>query len=95
MIAARGENIFVSQEEAERRAAICRACIMNSTTPGCFGCNGVRSLISKIKGSRTTDQDSELRQCGVCGCDNSVKVWIKTDVVDNQGLEYPANCWNS
>lgn len=93
MIASHGEGIFVSQDEANRRAAICAACVNNANVGGCLGCSGVRALVSKIRGSRTTDQDSRLRQCTVCGCDNSVKVWIKTDLVDNQGLTYPPHCW--
>lgn len=88
-----GGDVFVDQIEADRRAAICVGCINNATVPGCFGCNGVRATISKIRGSRTTDQDSMLRQCTVCGCDNSVKVWLKTSVVDSEGLEFPNHCW--
>lgn len=88
-----GGDMFVSQEEAERRAAICSECPNNAAIGGCVGCNGVRALVSKVRGSRTTAQDSRLRQCTVCGCDNQVKVWLKDSVVDNEGLNFPDHCW--
>lgn len=92
IIKAKGD-VFVDQKEADRRAAVCAGCPMNATVPACYGCNGFRAMISKIRGSRTTAQDPHLRQCAVCCCENSVKVWIKEEVVDNSGLEYPPHCW--
>lgn len=94
-----GGDVFVDQAEAERRASICVAgpdgngCINNAIVPACYGCNGVRDLILKVRGSRTTVQDSKLRQCMVCGCDNKVKIWLKESVMDNEGLEFPDHCW--
>lgn len=92
VVKAKGD-VFVEKEEAERRAAICASCLMNATVPACYGCNGFREMIAKIRGSRSTVQDQHLRQCAVCCCENSVKVWIKEEVVDNTGLEYPDHCW--
>jgi hypothetical protein len=88
------DDAFVSQEVAEERATTCVGCINNANVAGCVGCNGIRNLIHKVKGSRTTEQDSRLKQCTVCGCDNSVKVWLDSSVVDNTGLVFPDHCWN-
>ncbi len=96
---AAGGDIFVDQAEAERRAGICvsgpdgKGCINNAIVPACYGCNGIRNLVTKVRGSRTTAQDSSLRQCMVCGCENKVKVWLKESVMDNTGLEFPDHCW--
>ena len=73
-IVSSSEDPFVTQEEADRRAAVCASCINNANVAGCVGCNGIRNTITKIKGSRMTDLDSRLKQCTVCGCDNSVKI---------------------
>lgn len=86
-------DIFVSQEEAENRAATCASCINNATVPGCFGCNGLRNLVDKLRGNRHTSHDERLRHCTVCGCTNSVKVWLKESVIDSSGLEFPDHCW--
>lgn len=90
---ASGGDVFVEQEEADRRAAICAACVNNAEIPGCFGCNGLRKLISKVRGSRTTASEDKLRHCTVCYCTNSVKVWLKEEVIDSTGLQFPPHCW--
>ena len=92
-IAREGKAAFVEQETAETRAEVCANCPFNATLPGCFGCNNLTELIAKIRGSRTTSRDSKLRHCMVCGCVNSVKVWLKDSVVDSTGLEFPDHCW--
>ena len=86
---------FVSQEEAERRAAICARCPMNTQVSGCLGCTGVARLINRIRRDRTTSFDNDLDACNVCGCELKVKVLVPLDVIDNSGLDYPDWCWNN
>lgn len=90
---ASGGDVFVTQEVAEDRAATCAGCVHNAHVPGCMGCNGLRNLIAKVKGDRATSHDDNLRHCTVCGCTNSVKVWLKESVIDSEGLEFPDHCW--
>lgn len=84
---------FVPIEEAERRAAICATCPLNTTVSGCMGCGGVGTLVKMIRGSTRTSQDAKLHTCEVCGCFLQVKVLVPAGVIDNSGLEYPAHCW--
>jgi hypothetical protein len=84
---------FVPMEEAERRAAICANCPMNTQVSGCLGCTGVAALIRRIQGTHKTSRDRELHACNVCGCELKVKVLVPDDVIDNRGLEYPEWCW--
>ena len=86
---------FVPTEEAERRAAICATCPMNTLVQGCMGCGGVGTLVKMIRGSVRTSQDDKLHTCEVCGCFLQVKVLVPAGVVDNSGLEYPSWCWQN
>jgi hypothetical protein len=86
---------FVPMEEAERRAAICAKCPMNTRVSGCLGCTGVAALIRRIQGDHKTSQDPKLNACNVCGCELKVKVLVPTEVIDNRGLEYPEWCWQN
>lgn len=84
---------FVPMEEAERRAAICADCPMNTSVSGCLGCTGVAAMIRRIQGNQKTSKDTYLDACNVCGCELKVKVLVPMGVIDNSGLEYPAHCW--
>lgn len=79
-----GDSPFVSQEEAERRAAICSKCIYNVKfkTPCSGVCPELRQLIGLIRGSRSTPYDNDLMACGVCGCATSTSVWVRMDIQD-------------
>lgn len=69
---------YVSQEEAERRAAICARCDFNKPmSHGCGGCmTALLRAISTLKGGRKTSKDSELNACQICSCSNAVQVWM-------------------
>lgn len=86
-------DIFVEQGQAEDRAATCVGCVNNAHVPGCFGCNGVRGLIDKVRNGRATSHDENLRHCTVCGCSNQVKVWLKDSIIESEDLEFPDHCW--
>lgn len=80
----KGEDVFVSQDEANRRAEICSRCYNNMTTNFCAGCNvmeTITKLVSKVRGKRTTPLDASLYTCGACGCRNEAIVHVKRKVL--------------
>ncbi|MEI6870652.1 MAG: hypothetical protein WCL08_00080 [Verrucomicrobiota bacterium] len=89
----------VSSGEATRRAEICVSCKLNTTVKGCTGCSGISTFIFSIMGARKTPYDSQMKQCGACGCPLAAKVWItKPDLESRQQVQdamdtYPAYCW--
>lgn len=99
--AAKGEEVYVSQEEAERRANICSRCYFNMQSNFCGGCaagQAITSLVSKVKGSRTTSYDNQLQACGICGCRNSAIVHVNRNMLLNGEKNETTNsrpdwCW--
>jgi hypothetical protein len=78
--ALKGEEVFVGQDEANIRASICARCYMNVDAGFCMGCGSmqqVTELVGKVRGSRTTDSDQFLSNCGICGCQNKAIVHVK------------------
>jgi hypothetical protein len=68
-------NPLVSQEEADRRASICRACPMNGPIAGgCASCSAGAELLGLLVRGRTTPYDDKLSNCRICAC------FIKTAV---------------
>jgi hypothetical protein len=86
---------LATQEEAERRAAICAMCPMNVKMSGCLGCTGVAKYAEETLMGRTTLHDATLQVCMACGCYLKVKVHVPGEVLDKaeKGIEYPENCW--
>ena len=88
----------VSQDEADRRAAICAGCELNQTAflPGCPGCTNMAAEVFKFIGGKKTASDVALKSCGHCGCQNSVIVWAPLDALVKNETELPpvpARCW--
>ena len=89
----------VPQEEANRRANICNTCPYNKTVSGCFGCKNVAKVVFEVIGAKTTPYNQNLKQCTVCGCYLSAKVWIarealmKNPQIQANASRYPSNCW--
>jgi hypothetical protein len=80
----RGDSIYVSQEEAERRASICSRCNLNQGIGVCMGCGAMKAvtdLASNIRGGRSTSYDFKLQNCSVCGCRNDTIVHISKKVL--------------
>jgi hypothetical protein len=99
--AAKGEEVFVSQDEAERRAEICSRCHFNMNASFCMGCGGARvilDMVGKVKGERTTSMDHMLQNCGVCGCRNDAIVHVKKNILlkgesSDTTNKRPSWCW--
>lgn len=85
----------VSEEESERRAAICAACPQNIKVEGCTSCFRLLQKIKSVIGERTTSKDDELNQCGVCACDLQTKIHLPKHVgqVDKYDDSLPSHCW--
>lgn len=100
-----GQDPYVDQNEANRRADICSKCWANKSIPGCIGCGALdklRELLVEAKGSRNTPYDDKLAACLVCGCSNAAQVWIKPEILggamsDHQRGCYAeiSNCWKN
>lgn len=79
----KGEAAWIPQEEAERRAAICVGCDLNSKhiSFGCGSCMGAfTKLLKLIIGNKKTSHDNLLGQCGVCSCALKASVHIPLDL---------------
>lgn len=72
---------LVTQEEADRRAAICGGCPINIHIPGCAPCMKIPDMVASIAGAKTTKYDYLLKSCGICKCQNSAQVWIKPEIL--------------
>ena len=73
----RGREVFVSQDEANSRAAICITCEFNMNIAGsCGACADRIARALSIIGSRRTKYDEELGACGICSCALRVAVHI-------------------
>lgn len=96
-----GKEVFVAQEEAERRADICVRCYNNMTTAFCAGCHAmfeISNLVANVRGSRTTKHDANLLTCGSCGCRTQAIVHIDKEILlsgekPETTNERPDWCW--
>lgn len=88
---------MVSQEEADRRAAICADCPWNVHVYGCAACHALSERTVDLLGDKRTSSDAHLKACGICGCSNRAQAWLPLDVLlsDSGNLEYPGHCWKA
>ena len=72
-----GRKVWVDQEEADRRAAICVQCNLNVSVSGsCAACADKFAKVMAIVGSRKTRFDEDLGACSLCGCLLQVAVHV-------------------
>lgn len=91
----------VSQSEADDRSDICKGCPYNVNLPGCTSCSGLTRLaantIFSFLGKKTVRQEDHLKQCGICGCSLTAKVWAQypkeNPQVKKHLEDYPEWCW--
>lgn len=91
---------LVPQEEAERRAEICRRCVNNApfVSPCGFLCQQLTDLVQKVIGGAKTAYDEDLKSCAVCRCSLPAKVHVplsilrQTEEPEHQAL-FPEFCW--
>ena len=86
---------YVSQEEAERRAAICSRCFLNVRAQGCGSCAQIANYVAPGK---TTSLDNDLNNCAACGCYLKPKVHMKlttleSSLTSSRQEALPSFCW--
>ena len=98
---------WVTKKEANRRAAICAQCPNNLAQKKSVTTRFNDKVAGLFTTSRTTDHDSKLKDCNVCGCPLAVKVHYSDEIIanntDNDIEEFPklvpmpnrgkATCW--
>jgi len=90
----------VSEDQANKRAAICVGCRWNQPAMGCTSCNRGqidRAVESVVGGSRTMYHD-QLNACTVCGCGLRAKVWLPIESLKETFFgpkigQFPEWCW--
>jgi hypothetical protein len=102
----RGGSRLVDAAEAERRAAICKRCPLNSGYQRpCAVCQELADVVRSITGGRQTSADRSLHVCHVCGCSLKAAVWMELEdqckgVDERMRKEFAymaevAQCWKS
>jgi hypothetical protein len=92
----------VSQEEATRRAEICRFCTFNQQPEDCRTCalEKLSNLVTGFigVGGVETPHDAYLHVCSICGCNLRVKVTVPIESIQkfltaDQLTQLPDHCW--
>lgn len=92
----------VSQEEANRRAAICSGCYLRVQPQGCGACVKLARLITGDIARKTTPYDSNLvnKACAVCSCPVASLVHFPMSALEKPEVDspqkqeaYPDFCW--
>lgn len=91
---------YVSQQQAEDRAAVCVGCPFNTPAESCSSCNkGVlKDAVMLVIGKKSTSRDAQLASCRICGCSIPAKLWLPLDsITDHMPLDrqaaLPDHCW--
>lgn len=73
---------LVSQEEANRRAGICRKCIQQvEFTKPCGGlCPELKRIVTTIVGVQKIAEYGDLKSCNICGCYLTAAIWIPLEI---------------
>jgi len=93
---------LVSQEEANRRAAICARCPLNVMwSQSCSICSKVENVVMGIVGNVRVENSQQLYACQVCGCSLKAAVHIPNDILNrannaemNQAFSIAADLWH-
>jgi len=90
---------LVTQQEADRRGAICVTCPLNVAVSGCSACHRMASLITGTVAQKKGTYDDRLKACAVCHCALKAKTWFPLDILESRDGEadrqrlYPDFCW--
>lgn len=92
----------VSQEEANRRAAICSGCYLLVQPQGCGACVKLSRLITGDLARKKTPHDDRLvnKACAICLCGASSLVHFRMSALEKPEVDspekqaaYPDFCW--
>lgn len=91
------DSNFVTQAEADRRAAICLACPQNKEWKvGCGSClQSAVQLGYTFRAGRKASEEKRLLACDVIGQENATAVWVKglPPLSPSDYSKLPAACW--
>jgi len=81
-------------EEAQRRADICRMCAYNvHWNSGCGSCSDAVNRMSTIlRVGKALPHSERLRACQILGQENRAAVWLRREKLGNSP-ELPDHCW--
>jgi len=82
---------FVSRDTAEARADVCLRCTHNLRS-FCLSCDGLRSHVQALLGSRSMRLDDYLGVCGLAGTVISGMAFLTDPASEIEG-EQPPKCW--
>lgn len=86
---------YVSQVEADRRAAICVSCPYNTqASGGCGACAQTARALTPGMLSRHTDFDNKLKNCSCCKCYLRIMVHVPLTALGGHDIaKRPDWCW--
>lgn len=90
---------FVTREEAERRAEICKTCpLVTGGLGGCATCYDLLRATEKLIQKNPIQMDADKDVCGACGCHIPLLVWCRNSTLDKAaGEKMPkyreGHCW--
>lgn len=92
---------LVSQEEANRRAALCAQCPKNdkASFSFCLGCSAqtAAAKLAKMTLGWATPLDDKLKVCKICECSLVLKIWCRRETMDEPEFRelWPKDhaCW--
>lgn len=95
-VSLRGGNVYATQQEADRRADICRKCRYNSQMT-CFGCSGIIYIADRFLQGREVAGQGDLGACMICSCHLAATCFASKEVLAlaDKGHEFPEHCWRS
>jgi hypothetical protein len=94
--ALKGQDPYVDDATANRRAEACAKCWANKATGGCISCglgDQIREMLVEAKGDRWTAFDQQLESCIVCGCANQAQVHIKGEILRAGITDHQRECY--
>ena len=86
---------YVTQEEAEKRAAICVQCPYNIFPDKDGFIKWADEIAYHSIGGRKTSLDDKLGNCEICTCVNKAKVHLGGEIVNSAEInnKFPDFCW--
>jgi hypothetical protein len=92
----KNKGAMVSEEEAQRRAEICKGCRFNRPTKVCSCSPFFRVVEALLPARRKIDG---LGVCAACGCSTTLKTQMPQEVIDasnkNAQVTFPSWCWQN
>ena len=93
----KGETVYVSEEEAARRAKICASCPLHAPA-FCSSCLSLgQKLAASLPAGRRVPEAEKLGACSACGCMLSLKVHFKKELFEplfsGKKPDYHPSCW--